>query len=239
MISGHVNDESPQPIRLICQNCPNLLHLQLYSYGGDCGDEVIKYAVRYCRSIQSLPTDTWSYTNTAVKAIATINTLTKLHLKRSARCSTVQLVLISNLSLIDLSLSGPCINDSLVSCIGKYCGNLTSLKLLRDEDATPLNEQIIQTLFIHCNQLKVLHLYFMSNKLSNTALRILFQHCRYITDLVFDARSPCIDEDIVLYDTYTTLTTFYHHFSGLSDAALLYIFTYCTNLVKVDLYGVY
>ena len=236
-----------ETIQSICKACPNLTTLRLMLPSSNINiDEVILTAARYCPMIEVLPTA--SVTTLGVDALATIHTLKELRLSSPGFTSTaVQSVLISNPRLTDISLAGEYIDDSLVRCIGRHCGNLRSISLLKDspENSVVLSISVLYEFFCGCPLLEVVELSPLGENPTDT-LRALFEYCHNLTDLVIYTGSqsnvsllPIVAEPVLYtYNTSLTMLRIGALNMGPSaswDRSLRDIFTYCIHLTSIYL----
>lgn len=235
-IDAKVNDAALVAIQTLCQSCPNLRSLHLENDNHELyGDAIIQTVLQHCPLIEALPTYSWDMTDTSLNALANIHTLKQLHMSDYDYTSeAVQRVLTANSKLVALGLGS--VDDALVKCIGRCCGNLTKLVLGRD--ATPAHcSSALVDLFKGCPLLDSFILYHQG-AISHTALPALFEHCRHLTtlELVFmQPNEPLQLAEPVLYAPYPTLTKLKVTNHGISTGALLGIVTYCTNLQNVTL----
>ena len=234
-----------EAMQSICKACPNLTTLRLVLPSSNINiDEVILTATRYCPMIEVLPTA--SITTLAVDALATLHTLKELRLSFPCLTSTaIQNILQSNLS--NISIAGEYIDDSLLSYIGKHCGNLRSISPLRDsrDNSVVLNLSVLYDFFCGCHLLEVVELSPLGANPTAT-LRALFEYCTNIRELIIYTGSqsnvsllPVVAEPI-LYTYNTSLTmlrigALNMCLSASWDRTLHDIFTYCTHLTSIYL----
>ena len=237
VIKALVDHNSLEILKSLCQACPNLIKLQLiFAHSEVLIDGVILAAVQYCTLIEELPTQSHGLTDTALNALATIRTLKTLKLyTRWCTSSAVQCVLQSNLSLITLSLEGTYVDDALVRCIGRCCGNLKSLKLVL-YGSLAFSDSSLQDLFRGCSQLELLNLRQRAGGMSTATLQTLFQYCRHLVELELSiiTVTPANGESVV-YTPYPSLTKLTLTGKGVNDRIVRDICTYCTNLKELAL----
>ena len=122
------------------------------------GDELIPTIAQCCPLIESIPTERWSLTDVGLNILANIPTLRELKLTSDVCTSAAAQRLIEahpNLTLI--SLEGKDLDDALVNCIGRHCGNLRSLKLYKSRSSF-LSDDTLQELFRGCPLLESFNL---------------------------------------------------------------------------------
>ena len=213
----------------LCRGCPNLksLHLDPIYF---LGDVILRALAQYCPLIESISTEVWEFTNTGLNALATLHNLTKLEVSSSA-CSSaaVQGVLRANPNIALLTIYMSDVDDALVNCIGRCCGNLKTFNISREDS---LSDDVVQDLFRGCPQLESLCMY-LPGGMSNIALGALFENCCKLSTLDITMGAP---EDIlwiaqsILHTYYPSLTKLTARGYGMTDTVLRDIFTHCGNL---------
>ena len=238
-IKAKVGSESRVPLESICQACPNLVALRLTFSGFFLNiDVIIPAIVQYCHLIEVLPTG--RITDISLDSLAALHSLKELKLLRdNCTSAAVQRVLQSNTHITDIDLKGTLVDNALVRCIGRCCGNLICLRLLKDssEQATPLSDSALLGLFQGCPLLKSFRLK-QGDRFSQVALRALFENCRNLTALEVDIYALIEDLSVgepILYTHYPTLTQLTVYGDGVTASALRDIFTYCINLREVSI----
>lgn len=235
-IKAEVDDDSLEVIKSLFPICPNIRSLDLENYSVVArDDEVILTALQYCPLIEVLPTA--NLTDISLNALATIHTLRDLKLFDYVSCSSqaIQYVLQSNPHMQSLDLQGSHLDDALVNCIGRYCGNLKRLELYRDEFA--LSNNILIELFRGCPLLESFRL-LHSGRLSSATLRAMFEYCPHLAELALPYDHLTIEPlvaDPILFTQYPSLTKLKVRGNSVSDSGLRSIFTYCNNLREVDI----
>ena len=240
IIKALVDHNSLETLKLLCQACPNLIKLQLiFAHSEVLIDGVILAAVQYCPLIEELPTQSMCLTDTALNALATISTLKTLKLyPRRCTSAAIQRVLQSNrANLLTISIEGEFVDDALVRCIGRCCGNLKSLKLVL-YGTLAFSDSSLQDLFRGCSQLEVLTLRQHAGGMSSATLQALFQYCQRLVELDLSINTvTSVNSEFVLHTPYPTLTKLRLTGKGVDDQTLRDIFTYCSNLKEVSLSG--
>lgn len=237
-INAEVENSSIPAIQSVCQASPNLTYLRLtFDDSNVYTDAMILTAVQYCPMIKVLPTQSWASTDTALNALATIHTLTELHLLPSSCTSAaVHRVIQSNRNLTLINVSVDNLDDALVRCIGDCCRNLRALSLYISS-LPSITDSRLQDLFRGCPLLESFHL-SQPGGVSNTALRALFEYCPHLTDVGFSGAMPATPPpagEPVLHAHYPCLTKLTVREYGVADSALQSILTHCTNLREVHI----
>ena len=241
IIEAQVNDDSFEAIKRICQACTNLTLLDLYYFNDEVSDDFILAPIQYCPLVEVLPTRSIRLTDATLNGMASIHTLKQLRISGDFESAAVQRALQSNpgLTLISIDKTDN-IDDALVGCVGRYCGSLTSLKLLGEQSLT-LNNETLLMLFHGCPLLESLELYLQGG-VSNVALRALFESCHNLQVLLLckgDSNPTAVQSltsEPVLTAPYPSLAQLRIISDGTIDnQAFRDIFTYCLNLEGVDL----
>ena len=236
--------DSREEIKAIFKVCTNLAVLRDSSraYYHTAGDEVILTAVQHCPTIEVLPTHVWHLTDIAMNALSTIHTLKELKLFayfKSCSSAAIQRVLQSNPLIQSIDLEGSLIDDALVKCISKYCGNLKRLELTK-LGYFVMNDQGYIDLFRGCPLLQECKLEEPGG-MSSEALSALFQYCPNLTSLNlrwYPSDTIQFGHPVVFTSTTTpSLRKLEVYGRCLSYNALRDTFTYCINLQKVSLFN--
>ena len=242
IIKAEVSVESADAIKDLCQTCPNLITLDLVTDMNELlGDEILRTIAKNCPMIESISTERWHLTDVGVKALATMHRLRELKLGfKNCTSAAVQRVITANPNLSVISMKVLEVDEALVNCIGRCCGNLTRLELFRTSSSQSFNalsNNTLVALFRGCPLLESLLLY-QHNGITSIGLRAMFEYCHNLTELDIGNTSPeavqASDLEPVLYAPYLSLSKLKLSFGGVSTRALRDIFTFCTNLRVVD-----
>ena len=196
--------------------------------------------MQYCPLIEVLPI--CRITDISLNALPALHNLRVLELPcNSCTSAAVQQVIESNPLITEIDLEGALVDDALLRCIGRWCGNLRYLFLYKNssELASPLSNGAFLDLFQGCPLLESLSLK-QDGRISNAALRILFDHCRSLTELDLDICTLIEDPfngEPFLCTLYPSLSKLRMRGDGMADSALRDILTYCTNLREVSMQG--
>lgn len=239
-IEAQVNDNAIEEIQSLCRACPNMMSLKLRPVRVDLdGDLISQSLAQYCPLIEVMSTGRWTLTDTGLTALACMHNLKELSLKlHGCTSAAVQRVLQSNPQLTSIILEGDYIDDALVRCMGRCCGNLRSIRLSkRSSPANSINA--LQDVFRGCPLLESFHLQ-QPGGILNAVLRALFENRHNLTTLSLSTGGSMPDvqqlDEPILYAYYPTLTKLYVRYGGVLAGALRDIFTYCTNLREVGLF---
>ena len=236
-INTEIDDNSLDAIQCICRACPNLRDLSLRCIGAEPnGDDLILTAVQHCPLIEVLPC-LRTVTDIAMNVLATIHTLKQLSMPSyDCTSSAIQHVLRVNPNLADIFLLSR--DDTLVNCIGRYCGNLKRLTIGREFPPALSNGSLIEV-FRGCPLLEYFDLHQRCGVMSNVALRAMFEFCPHLTEFeLFSGElteQPSPDGESVIYKSYPSLMKLWLLCGGVSTSAFRDIFTHCTNLRLVHL----
>ena len=241
-----IDYDSRDEVKAIFKVCTNLSVLRDSSqaYYHTSGDDVIITAVQHCPSIEVLPTHVWHLTDVAMNALSTMHTLKELKLFayfKSCSSAAIQRVLQSNPLIQSLDLEGSLIDDALVKCMSKYCGNLKRLELTKLRYFGISTQDYID-LFRGCPLLKECKLEEPGG-MSSEALTALFQYCPHLTSLDlrwYTSDTTQVGHPVLFTPTTTatpSLTKLKIYGRCLSYNALRDICTYCINLQKVSLFN--
>ena len=229
-----------------CRKCPTLTEFRLTA--GRCqpsGVEVLEAIALSCPLIEVISLDHWKLTDAALDALASSHTLRVLKLVKSHQISSsaIQHVLQANPSMSEICLDGPFIDAALVSCIGRFCRNLTSLMLTNDA----VLHEALQDLFRGCPLLTIVKLKLGGN-MSTASLAALFQNCRQLVELDLSVAKlrftdlissfellPPIESDAVLNIPYPSFRILVVHAYCVPYIIVREILTHCTNLKEVML----
>ena len=235
-IDAKVNNDAVEAIQTLCQASPDLRSLNLRNdIHALEGDAITQTVVQHCPLIEALPTYLWNMTDTSLNALANIHTLKQAHIfDYDYSKDAVQRVLEANPNLVAIGLG--CVDDALVRCIGRCCGNLTRLVLGQGVNPVQCSDALVD-LFRGCTRLESLKL-CLQGVISITVLYALFEYCHHLTTLELLFMLPgehLLITEPVLYTCYPALTKLKVANHGISGSALQSIITYCTNLKEVTL----
>lgn len=139
-INAQVDDDSHEAIQLICHTCLNLISLTLRNGSYDLdGDFINQSIAQHCPLIESMSTKHWTLTDAGLDTLATIHTMysSGSTLKQpkvfSSECTSAALKRVVEANPYLRALKVANVDDGLVSCIGRCCGNLKRLALYTNE----------------------------------------------------------------------------------------------------------
>ena len=227
----------------LCASCPNLrIFYHGSNYSKSSEDDIILAVVQGCPHIEAVCSVNRGITDAAINILSTIATLKmfKVFLQHLSSMS-IHRVLRANTNLTELYLDGEYVNNYLVNSIGIYCRNLIKLELASQPSSSSLTDTTYLTLFRGCPQLIVFKIQ-QPHSISDTSLRVMFQHCQHLQELRFNMRIR--EEEVaganyipILGAYYPSLTSLEVLNDGLPDLALRDIFTHCTNLTRLILHN--
>lgn len=232
---------SSEAIIAIFKACPNLVSLSFSDVNSEStslpGDAITLAAVQYCPRIEVLPTHIWKSTDIAMNALATIHSLKELTLTSSSEfsISSLKCVLQSNPRVERISIQ--CVDDEILSCIGRHCRNLTSFRVKKPYIFS-VSDASFHAFVAGCPLLTEFRVEHRLGRMHNSDLRVLFHNCCQLTTLNLSTTEYSFaydDTEHILYTPFLSLIRLIIANEAITTTALHDILIYCINIREVYL----